>query len=121
MNYGEMTDEQLNRAVAERIQPDPVTIEPPYDRLVSWANLSWTVGNKRTHAHPLDFANDPAAWGWLVGRGYMSVDSEPVFTDHKITRWTWNATSSEGGFLAETEGHAKPGRAVAIAFLESGE
>ena len=117
MNYSDLADAELDRLVAEKLEPDPpvANLCPPVESCVTSLSplKGWCVflDGEPFETHeltPRAFTSDPAAWGWLLEREKMDLF-------HAFDGWS---STMEGGGASKV--HPFPGRAVAIAYLEAG-
>lgn len=112
MDYSEFSDAELNRLVAERIEPEPWKggfIPECWECLDNSATNPDYLGAWRVTRH---FCTDPAAWGWLLERERMDLLQADGSTQ------CWVARPVGTGLLYADE---VIGRAIAIAYLSSTE
>ena len=128
-DYSAMSDDEINRAVAEAIEPRPYdSMSMEFDTRIYSREFAYWRGLFVDLWEPRPFCTDPAAWGWLMEREHLTLGHHGTETDgrevwHDNEGW-WAFPRLEGinlyeksmeenyGVLADT-----PGRAVAISFL----
>ena len=124
LNYADLSDEELNRAVAERLEPEPWVNDQVMDSAAVTRTKSglWRlVTTTQTVADSLDywlnerdFANDPEAWGWLLEKERLALEPAAL---RDSGREVW-LSGVDGGTDVDISAD-KPGRAICIAYLEA--
>ena len=109
-DYQTMTNEELNRLVAERIEPEPTHVADPSSEFGSLSHAGgWKLG--LGFYEPRDFVNDWSATGWLLEREQIGIQKTP----HISPLWL----AVHPNTYPTHFGSELPGRAVCIAYLES--
>jgi len=110
-DYKAMTDEELNRAVAETF-PDHGYGQGGYLENFS----SHSCGCNECGNDPVDFAGEPAAWGWLLEvEGWINLAPDRDGDG----QMSWSAGHMGNASPSIDAVDDKPGRAIAIAYLKS--
>lgn len=105
-----MTDQEINRAVAEARGWEETNM--------GGAGMAWKLPNGAIRALP-DVINDPTAWGAffqeLIADGWsIEMKNSTQWTQVKLVRWIAGPTKEAGEGL-----DSFPGRALALAFLKA--
>ena len=121
MNFTDMTDDELDRAVAEAIEPEPWrACVHSFDGLLTMSEYGcWSSDSARmASSDPKDwlwdaarhFRDETADWGWLMLRERISV--EP-------SKEGWAASHKDAKGPSDWRWDMKIGRVICIAFLEA--